>query len=215
MEYTMEGHDLDPSELNDGSWKLALDMQKKIQTPDRDCVKPDQRSDYADNRNCKYRFITKKQPRKPVAADAARGWKIHKPVTISTASEQGTTTKDKTVATWKSESKECNRGDYRSRSESFSPLRRRSESRGDRSQSRPRGDRSSESRGDRSTSRPPGDRLRSRTRGDRSSSSRKQATSKGRKSAPQPRAKKSPQDSQVREQIKLLQQLLAAANNEV
>ncbi|KAL1415822.1 hypothetical protein MTO96_028662 [Rhipicephalus appendiculatus] len=64
------------------------------------------------------------------------------------ASQQGTTTKDKTAVTWESESKECNRGDYRGCSESFPPLRARSESRGDRSQSRPRGDCSSESRRD-------------------------------------------------------------------
>ncbi|KAL1445567.1 hypothetical protein MTO96_044948, partial [Rhipicephalus appendiculatus] len=162
MEYAVDGHDVDPSELNDGSWTLALDMQKKVQTPDRDCFKPDQRSDYAD----------KVPP-----------------------------TKDKTAATWKSESKECNRVDYRSRSDFFPLLRGRSESRGDRSQSRPRGDRSSESRGDRSTSRPREDRSTSRPRGDRSRSSHKQATSTGSKPAQQPRAKKSPQDSQIQRDI--------------
>ncbi|KAL1471631.1 hypothetical protein MTO96_039835, partial [Rhipicephalus appendiculatus] len=33
MEYAVDGHDVDPSELNDGSWTLALDMQKKYRRP--------------------------------------------------------------------------------------------------------------------------------------------------------------------------------------
>ncbi|KAH7985722.1 hypothetical protein HPB52_025439 [Rhipicephalus sanguineus] len=145
------------------------------------------------SRNCKYRFITKKQPGKPVAADNAKGQEIDKPAPDSIPSQQGTTTKNKTAATWESRSKENNGGESRSHSESFPPLRGRSESR-DRSESRPRRDHSSESRGERSTSRPRGNRSTSRPRGDRSSSSHKQATSKGNKPAPPPRPK-SPQDS--------------------
>ncbi|KAL1429309.1 hypothetical protein MTO96_016357 [Rhipicephalus appendiculatus] len=33
MEYAVDGHDVDPSELNDGSWTLALHMQKKYRRP--------------------------------------------------------------------------------------------------------------------------------------------------------------------------------------
>ncbi|KAH7955662.1 hypothetical protein HPB52_002805 [Rhipicephalus sanguineus] len=81
------------------------------------------------SRNCKYRFITKKQPGKPVAADNAKGQEIDKPAPDSIPSQQGTTTKNKTAATWESRSKENNGGESWSRSESFPPLRGRSESR--------------------------------------------------------------------------------------
>ncbi|KAH7947334.1 hypothetical protein HPB52_010088 [Rhipicephalus sanguineus] len=127
-----------------------------------------------------YEEVSRRNPDLPV------GQEIDKSAPDSIPRQQGTTTKNKTAATWESRSKENNGGESRSRSESFPPLRGRSESR-DRSESRPRRDHSSESRGERSTSRP---------RGNRSSSSHKQATSKGNKPAPQPRPK-SPQDSQI------------------